>query len=474
MSEQQAQGPEQPAGIQIGQPPEAPHKPRLLDRLFQPWIPQEEPDQLDWVVDADRARIEQNPIRAQAILYCLVVIVLLLVIWSAFAEIDEVTRGEGKVIPSRQVQIIQSLDGGVVTELLVKEGDTVEPGQLLVRLDDTRFTASFRENQSEFMALSAKAGRLSALAEGKSFEPDAKLLQVIPEVVEREMRLYRFSLDELEAEQNIALQQLRQREQELVEIMARRDQLQEGLRLASRELRLTRPLVRSGAVSEVELLRLERDVNQLKGDLAQAEAQIGRVEAAVEEARNKEDDVKLTFLNNIREQLTDTMTRINSLKESSLGLSDRVAQTEVRSPVRGTVKSLYYNTIGGVVLPGKEIVEVVPLNDTLVLEARIQPKDIAFLRPGQKALVKFTAYDFVVFGGLDAVVEQIGADTVMDDKGNPYYLVRVRTLESSLGEDKPIIPGMVAEVDILTGKKTILAYLMKPVLRAKQYALSER
>jgi adhesin transport system membrane fusion protein len=165
---------------------------------------------------------------------------------------------------------------------------------------------------------------------------------------------------------------------------------------------------------------------------------------------------------------------MNGLREAGTGLSDRVKQTELRSPVNGTVKQLYYNTVGGVVLPGKDIIEVVPLDDTLLLEVRIRPQDIAFLVPEQAALVKFTAYDFVVYGGLDGVVEHIGADTVMDEEGNPFYEVNVRTLEASLGENKPIIPGMTVEVDILTGKKTILAYLMKPVLRARQHALTER
>ena len=199
-----------------------------------------------------------------------------------------------------------------------------------------------------------------------------------------------------------------------------------------------------------------------------------RIRAAITEAERKVEEVTVEFLNVAREDLTETLSRISALEETRTGLSDRVAQTDVRSPVAGTIKQLYYNTIGGVVLPGKEIVEIVPLDDTLLVEVRIRPRDIAFLVPGQEALVKFSAYDFVVYGGLDGVVEHIGADTVLDEDGNPFYKVNVRTQDASLGEDKPIIPGMTEEVDILTGKKTVLAYLMKPVLRAKEYALSER
>jgi adhesin transport system membrane fusion protein len=241
-----------------------------------------------------------------------------------------------------------------------------------------------------------------------------------------------------------------------------------------KELTKTKPLLASGAVSEVEVLRLEREVIRLEGERDQATAQTKRIMAAIAEAKNKIKEVELDYKNTIREELTEITTRAKALRESSVGLTDMVAQTAVRSPVHGTVKRLFYNTIGGVVAAGKEVVEIVPLDDALVLEARIKPKDIAFLTLGQPAVVKFTAYDFAVYGGLDAKVTHIGADTVMDEDGNPFYMVRVRTLQSSLGEDKPIIPGMVAQVDILTGKKSVLSYLLKPVLRAKQYALTER
>jgi len=192
------------------------------------------------------------------------------------------------------------------------------------------------------------------------------------------------------------------------------------------------------------------------------------------EAEQKFNEIEVVFANELGEELTQTLSRLNELEEINAGLVDRVQQTEVRSPVTGTIKQLYFNTIGGVVLPGREVVEVVPLDDSLLMEVRIQPKDIAYLVPGQQALVKFSAYDFVVYGGLDGVVERVGADTIMDEDGNPYYEVNVRTGEPSFGVDQPIIPGMTVEVDILTGKKTILAYLMKPVLRAKQYSLTER
>ncbi len=447
---------------------------RLVDRLFAPWMREVEADAINWQQDAHQARIEQNPLRARALLYAVALTVIALITWAAFAEVDEVTRGSGKVIPSRQVQVIQSQDGGVIRAINIREGQVVKTGELLVRLDQTRSRSTLRENLAEARSLQVKALRLQALIDEGPFNPDIDLIEAVPGIVEEERELYESSREQLALQQQIAREQLTQRREELAEVMARERQMARSLELSEQELAVTRPMVASGAVSEVEILRLEREVNQLAGERDQARAQIKRIQAAINEAERKLDEVTVEFRNLAREDLTETLSRINALAETRSGLSDRVQQTDVRSPVDGTIKQLYYNTIGGVVLPGKEIVEIVPLDDTLLVEVRIRPRDIAFLVPGQEALVKFSAYDFVVYGGLDGVVEHIGADTVLDEDGNPFYKVNVRTQDASLGEDKPIIPGMTAEVDILTGKKTVLAYLMKPVLRAREYALSER
>ncbi|MFV0275957.1 MAG: HlyD family type I secretion periplasmic adaptor subunit [Parahaliea sp.] len=446
----------------------------IADWLFGRWLQAPEDIPRNWQQDAHRAYLGQQPLRARALLYGVALTVVALLVWSALAMVDEVTRGQGKVIPSRKVQVIQSQDGGVVTEILVREGDRVEQGQLLVRLDQTRSESSLRENQAELQALLVRAARLRAAVNGKAFEALPQWWEQVPEIVAEEMALFQSGQQQLSLDQDIAGEQLRQRQEELAEVQARSRQLGRSLELALQELGVTKPMVQSGAVSQVEILRLEREVNRLGGEHEQAQAQVKRLRSAISEAERKVSEVGVEFANEVRGELTETLARINGLREASTGLSDRVQQTEVRSPVRGTVKQLYFNTIGGVVLPGKEIVEVVPADDTLLLEVRIRPKDIAFLVPGQQAMVKFTAYDFVVYGGLDGVLEHIGADTVTDEEGNPFYVVNVRTGQSSLDNDLPIIPGMTVEVDILTGKKTILAYLMKPVLRARQYALTER
>jgi adhesin transport system membrane fusion protein len=335
--------------------------------------------------------------------------------------------------------------------------------------------SSLRENRSQYLSLLAKAARLKALADGARFIPPPEVTKEAPEIVDQERMLYESRRAELDATMGVSRQQASQRSQELISAKARREQAAQSFSLTARELEMTRPLTKTGAVSDVELLRLERDVARYRGERDSANSDIPRLESSVLEAARKMQEVDLTFRNIARSELSEANAKLSALSEGSTALEDRVNQTEVRSPVNGTVKQLKVNTVGGVVQPGKDVIELVPSDDALLLEARVLPKDIAFLRPGQKAMVKFTAYDFSVYGGLDGTLEHIGADSVVDEKGNAYFLVRVRTLSTTIGAQKfPIIPGMVAEVDILTGKKSVLSYLLKPILRAKAKAMTER
>jgi adhesin transport system membrane fusion protein len=429
----------------------------------------------DFDANADWAIAEQTPRGARIVVWLSLGAVTILILWAAFAVLDEVTRGEGKVIPSRQIQILQSLDGGIVSEILVKEGQSVKVGDLLLKVDPTRMVSSLRENRSQYLSLLAKAARLKALADGARFIPPPEVEKEAPEIIEQERALYESRRAELDATMGVSRQQASQRSQELISAKARREQAAQSYSLTARELEMTRPLTKTGAVSDVELLRLERDVARYRGERDSANSDIPRLESSVLEAARKMQEVDLTFRNIARSELSEANAKLSALSEGSTALEDRVNQTEVRSPVNGTVKQLKVNTVGGVVQPGKDVIELVPSDDALLLEARVLPKDIAFLRPGQKAMVKFTAYDFSIYGGLDATLEHIGADSVVDEKGNAYFLVRVRTLSTTIGTQKfPIIPGMVAEVDILTGKKSVLSYLLKPILRAKAKAMTER
>jgi adhesin transport system membrane fusion protein len=432
---------------------------------------------LEFVSDLNAAILEQAPRGGRIVLWGAVLFLAFALLWANQAELDEVTRGSGKVIPSRQVQVIQNLEGGIVSEILAKEGEIVNPGQALLKIDDVRFSSSYRESHMRLLALQAKAERLKAEAADVPFEPSKALAKEQPEVVQRELELYGSRQQQQSATINILTQQVKQRQQELTELYARKGQLDRSYHLVLRELELTKPLVAQGAISEVEVLRLERTVNELKGELESTTLAIPKALSRSEEAQRKVEEAKLTFLNEVRSELNEITSEISRISESNTALKDRVQRTIVRSPVKGQVKRLLVNTVGGIIQPGMDIVEVVPLEDSLLVEARIRPSDIGFLHPGQRAVVKFSAYDFAIYGGLEGALEYISADSLTDEQGDPYYLVRVRTKKSFLGEeDSPlaIIPGMMAGVDILTGKKTVLEYLLKPVLRAKEFALTER
>lgn len=442
----------------------------LIDR----WVPTETREDLNWQDESDLAIMEQTPAKAKFLLYMIALVLFVLVVWAWFAKVDEVIRGDGRVIPSKQVQVIQSLDGGIVAEILVHEGESVAVGTPLIKIDETRAASSLRENQSQYLAFLAKQYRLKALAEDTAFNPPDEVRKDAPEIYDQEYALYVSSKQELQSAIEIARDQMVQREKELLEVQFRKEIAEKNYESASKELAANKPLLASGAVSEIDILRLEREATNARGDIDQARAQISRIQTSIGEARRKVAEVQQNFKSKVRTELNDITARLNSISEVSVSLQDKVNQSVLKSPVNGKVSRLFYNTVGGVIQPGKEVLEVVPTDDALILETKIQIKDIAFVRVMQPAVVKLTAYDYTIYGTLDAVVEHVSADSTIDDKGNAYYIVRVRTLKSTIGKGMPIIPGMMAQVDIITGKKTILSYLLKPVLKAKAYAFSER
>jgi adhesin transport system membrane fusion protein len=357
-------------------------------------------------------------------------------VWAAYATLDEVAIGTGRVIPSSQVQLIQNLEGGILAELAVTEGKLVEKDQVLLRIDDTRFTSTVREAQAKRLSLLASVARLTAEAKGGAL--------VFPEEVRREAPHLARNESELYASRRRALN-------EAVAGLTRSHEF------ASRELAMSEPLVARGAISEVEVLRLRRQVNELQ--------------TGIDERRNR-------YRAEAGEELARHQAELAGLKESAVAMEDRVKRTVMRSPVRGIVKTVHITTLGAVIQPGASILEIVPLGDTLLIEAQVRPDDIAFIRPGQPATVKITAYDYSIYGGLPGRVEHVSADSTVDDKkGVSFYKVLVRTDTSNIdhhGKLLPIIPGMTASVDILTGKKTVLDYLLKPVLKARERAMRER
>lgn len=435
-------------------------------------------DDLSYASSASAAVMQQSPRGGQQLLWAIVLLIIVAIGWAAWAEIDEFTRGEGQVIPSQYVQVVQNLEGGIVADIFVREGQSVKRGEQLLRLDDTLFSSSLRESTVTQSQLLATAARLKAEAQGKAF-PESELLAAnIPNnVLSYEKALYRARQQELNASSQVLTQQVAQKRQELSELRAKYRQLRKSHQLVKSELGLTKPLVSQGAISEVEVLRLERQVNDLAGDMNAAQLAIPRVQSLLKEAQDKLQSADLAFRSEAQSEFNQTQAELSRMQESNSALVDRVDRTLVRSPVAGTVKQLFVKTLGGVIQPGMDMVAIVPTEDKLRVEARVRPADIAFLHPGQAAMVKFTAYDFSIHGGLKGTVVHISPDTIVNDEGESFYLVQVETKEAFLGDKSsplPIIPGMTTNVDILTGKKTVLDYILKPILKTKQLALRER
>ena len=414
---------------------------------------------------------------AHLLLAAIAAFFLLFFAWASWATLDEVTRGDGRVIPSSHVQVVQNLEGGIVSAILVREGDIVEQGQVLLRIDNVRAASDLRENRKRHLALLGALARLRAEVEDSELDFAPQVLAEAADVARSERALFDARQQALASELAILQSQAAQREQELVELQRRLAQLKGSHELALAELKITEPLAARRIVPQVDLLRLKREVNDLEGELETTRLGIERVELASHEADRRIEEKALSFRAEAQRELVVLQAEAAALEEKITADADRVERTDVRSPVRGTIKQLFINTVGGVIQPGEDLVEIVPLEDTLLVEAKVRPADIAFLRPGQAATVKVTAYDFSIYGGLEAVVEGISADTITDEEGERFYRIRVRTTGSMLekaGTPLPIIPGMTTEVDILTGQKTVLDYLLKPILRARHNALRER
>lgn len=382
----------------------------------------------DDFLDDENVKTLGNPKKSlHLILWITLAFIILGLLWANFAIVDEVTRGEGKVIPSSQVQIIQNLEGGIIEKIYVKEGQVVKKGQRLAELDETRFQTAYDQDFLKAQALEIKIERLRAETNHVEFKPKPEFIKSMPDVVNNEMALF-----------NSRRMQL--------------TQLQSNIDYAQKELDLSKPLIEKGAVSDVEILRLNRDITGLQGQLS---------------------DFKSKALT----ELSESIAQYNTSHQSALANLDKLKRTIILSPVKGIVKQIKITTVGGISQPGADIMEIVPLEDTLLIEAKVLPKDIGFIHIGQEAMIKIAAYDYSIYGGLKGKVEGISADTLTDDKGASYFLIRVRTKKNYLGTKEHalyIIPGMTATMEILTGKKSILHYLLKPIIKAKENAFTER
>jgi adhesin transport system membrane fusion protein len=436
------------------------------------WFAGEDADLVVGAAAADRLRPHGM---SHVLLATVLLFMVVFVVWARWATLDEVTRGDGRVIPSRQIQVVQNLEGGIIAAILVREGEIVEDGQVLMRIDNVRAATDYREKRARYLALVAARARLRAEIDETAPDFPTELMAEAPALAENELALFHSRQTELEGELDILRRQEEQRGQELNELKTRLAQLDRSYRLADQELSLMESV--GGGVPKGDLLRLRRQVNDLQGEMEQATLAVPRAESALGEAGKRIEKTFSTFRAEAQRDLNAHEAEMAGLKEVVLAGEDRVRRTEVRSPVRGTIKTLKIGTIGGVVQPGADLAEIVPLEDTLLVEAQVRPADIAFIAPGLPAMVKVTAYDFSIYGGLKGVVEDISADTIVNERHESFYRVRVRTERNYLGsEAKPlrIIPGMTAQVDVLTGEKTVLDYLLKPILKARSRALTER
>ncbi len=406
-----------------------------------------------------------EPARAATwLLYAIAGLFVVALTWSATARLDKVTRGTGRVVPSNQLQQVQYLEGGIVKEILVSAGDHVKAGQVLVRLDPTRISAEFAQGKDSYQLLSARILRLSALAEKKPLVFPETLAKVAPQIVADERRLYDSRLAEFEAATSVA-------RAKLDDAQARLRNAEEALVLAQEEMRIIRPLVEKGIEPRIELIRVRQREVAAEGD-----AQTAKI--AVEGAQGELVQAETSFLASVGDELARAKSEMAAIAGDLPALEDKIARTEVRSPIDGVVNRVLVATIGGVVQPGETILEVVPSEDTLLVEAAIKPADIGFLRIGQPARVRITAFDSSVYGALDGRIEQISPDAIKDEETRErHYLIKVRTDSDAIrtkDTELRILPGMAAEVDILNGKRTVLSYLLNPITDVQQKALREQ
>lgn len=415
--------------------------------------------------------------------YMFGVIGLFLVIfslWASYATLDEITRGDGKVIPTGQNKVVQHLEGGIVAAILVREGDTVKTGQILLRIDNTISKASVGEKRAKYYALMARAARLRAEAEGKKAIVFPKeVMATAPREAKQQIAQFRSRTAQRKSELAVLESQVAQRKQALAETASEVRRLAALLTSLRRELTQTRKDLQNGAVSETELREIQRKTDETAGRLRTERLAIARGQSALREARDKIDEKTTEFMSEVRKELADIENQIASIAPLINAGEDKVSRTDIRSPINGTIKQIGVNTIGAVIKPGQPLIEIVPIEDTLLVEARIKPKDRAFLRPDQPATVKLTAYDYSIYGGIDGKVIDISADAIQDEnkRNETYYRIRIRTKKNFLehrGSKLAILPGMTASVDINTGKKTVLSYIADPILRVFNESLRER
>ncbi len=443
--------------------------------LKKPTLIKEE--DIEFMSSLSQAALEKPTFKSQLVIWVVFAVLIFLITWANYAELDEIIRGEGKVVPSTQVQLVQNLEGGIVSQIFVHSGDRVKKGQILVKLDNTQFISTFGETQTQEYDLNARAERLRAEAFGSIFNQHTDIKDpYVKKIYARERHLYQNHLKQLKTTQKILDEKVQQNKSELQEAYNQLKQLSRSYKLLKREIAIIQPLVKEGIASEVDLLKTQREANEAFTKLRSTELSIPKIKSIIAESKSKRVEARQKFENEAQEKLNEVLAKLEQLKRAKTALADKVKRTNIISPVYGKISELLVSTIGEVVQPGSDIVKIIPTDESLVLETKILPSDIGFVYPGLTAKVKFTAYDFAIYGGLEGVVEKISADTLTDDEGNSFYIARIKTIKNYLGPEKAplvLLPGMTATVDVVVGKHTILDYLIKPIIKARDLALRE-
>ena len=425
-----------------------------------------------FVNDVQNAILLQTPRGGRLILYMVALLVLVSVVWAYYATLDEVIKGMGKVIPASHVQKIQNLEGGILEKLHVQEGQLVDTGDLLLELRDIEFAATAQKNWIELSDLQAQVSRLNAEANDSPLKFSDKLLQKFPAMVQEQQELFAKRKTDLGKQIEVLQLERDEKEDELKKLKRELVNDQESYKLSKKEYDLMAPLVKQGAASPVELLHAKQTMHTAKSKEDAARLGIPQLEKEIEGKTRTIDKAYSEFQSKALSERNALLTKLKGAQTERKFLLDKVDRTAVHSPVKGVVMKINVDTIGGTIQPGMVMMEIVPLNDALLIETKIKPKDIGFIRQGQKAKVKLTAYDFAVYGGLEGTVEQVSADSITDQKGRTYFKVMVKINQSYLGSKEdplPIIPGMQAETDIVLAQKNVLMYIFKPLLKSKYH-----
>lgn len=425
----------------------------------------------EYINSLSQALVTKVPKSSTIILYLILLLVITFFIWAYFTKIDQLVRGESKVIPSGQNQIVQNFEGGIITEILVEEGNLVKKGDILIKLKNKQYSSTYEKNILEIEALKAQKNRLYAEAHEEDFVFDKN-----NDIYQKEYDLYKSDLAQLESKLQVLNDQIAQKQKEKNEIRSEIRHLEQSFKLIREEQKVMDPLVKRGIVSKVEFLKLLREANSIKNELESVRLSLNRINSSVKEYKSRYNEVKTEFKNNALKEYNEITAKIKQSAKQNQGLEDQVLRTSVIAPVTGYIKKMYVNTIGGSVQPAMDLIEIVPKEKKLLVETKIKPEDIAFLHLEQRVTLKFTAYDFTIFGSLDGTIDKISPDSITDNENNTFYLVYIKTEKDYLGkEDKPlkIMPGMRGSADIITGKKSILDYILKPVIKTKEYAFTE-